>query len=157
MHCRCVLLSFLDLLYPKRSPGGTEGAWMTGDERKTLEKTLRGVVLDSKDLRRKELHHIDAVVAAGSYSDTPILRTAILTFKYKRIPSLADELAELVVRAIPGLLLPPPILWDPKDLVPVLVSVLLYAPTAMNLAGLLSRHFCLNILERMYCYKEHCI
>lgn len=103
----------LDLFFPRRSLSGTEGDWITDDEHKKLIVTP--LLLGKDELRKRGLNHIDAVVAAGSYDQSPLLKKAILTFKYKRIPALADDLARLMNQSIDGLLLPfsngqPPVL-----------------------------------------------
>lgn len=113
--------AFLDLLFPRRSLGGSEGAWITEAERRALK--LAPALLPTAELRRRGLKHIDAVVAAGSYDSSPLLRKAILTFKFKRITALSDDLARWMASATHGLLIPPKFL---SDTTPVLCPVPLH-------------------------------
>lgn len=113
--------ALLDLLLPRRSLGGMEGAWITEDERRRIR--LTPALLPTAELRRRGLRHIDAVVAAGSYDASPLLRKAILTFKFKRVKELGDDLGRWMTDATHGLLLPPKYL---QDMNPVLCAVPLH-------------------------------
>ena len=95
----------LDLVFPKRSPSGREGSFLSAEECRRVEAFLQPVKLDEEMLRKKGLKHLDLVVAAGNYSVSPVLRRAILTFKFGRIPELHATLAGWMTNAIPGLLL----------------------------------------------------
>lgn len=110
----------LDLLFPKHSLTGEEGQWITEDERKRLK--LTPIRLDKQLLLKREIKNLDCLIAAGSYQDSPLLRKAIRSFKYKRMPQLGTELAEHIVRCLPGLLLLP----QRKNFTPVLCPVPLH-------------------------------
>jgi ComF family protein len=85
-----------DLLFPARSPGGAAGAWLTEEEGGRLRTfPLR---LEGRPLRERGVEHLDRIVAAGRYA-TPLLRQAIRTYKYTRVPSLAEPLGDLLIPA----------------------------------------------------------
>ncbi len=111
----------LDFLFPRRSIGGREGAWITEDERKQIK--LTPLLLDKEALKKKGLKFVDAIIAAGSYDDSPLLKKAILTFKYGRVQTLGPELGNWMTGAIHGLLIPPARL---RDTTPVLCPVPLH-------------------------------
>lgn len=94
----------LDLLYPRQSLSGTEGSFITQIERKSIR--LTPLLLTKEILRKRGLRSIDSIVAAGRYDESDELKRMILTYKYKRIPFFADDLALQMTRAIRGLLLP---------------------------------------------------
>ncbi len=94
----------LDLLFPRQSLSGTEGSFVTTTERENLH--LTPLLLHKKILRKQGLRYIDDIVAAGRYDESNHLRTMILTYKYKRVPDFADELARYMSSATRGLLLP---------------------------------------------------
>ncbi len=93
----------LDLLFPRRSLTGTEGSWVTETERSNLR--LTPLLLHQDVLRKRGLRHIDSIVAAGRYDESDELRKMILTYKFKRVPAFADELARMMTDAISGMLL----------------------------------------------------
>lgn len=95
----------LDAIFPKSSLGGHEGAWITEEERRTMK--LTPLLLHRELLRKRGLKSVDTLIAAGSYDDAPLLKKAILTFKYGRIREIAEDLALWMVKATHGLLLPP--------------------------------------------------
>lgn len=111
----------LDFLFPRRSIGGQEGAWITEDERRQIK--LTPLLLDKEALRKKGLKYVDAIIAAGSYDDSPLLKKAILTFKYGRVKTLGPELGTWMSEAIKGFLIPPVRL---KDTTPILCPVPLH-------------------------------
>ncbi len=111
----------LDFLFPRRSLGGEEGAWITDEERRRIRITP--TLLGKDELRRRGLSSIDAVIAAGSYDQSPLLRKAILTFKFRRITPLGEDLGHWMADATHGLLLPPKFL---QDTTPVLCAVPLH-------------------------------
>ncbi|MSR67842.1 ComF family protein [Candidatus Peribacteria bacterium] len=100
-----MLKFLLDLLFPKHSLTGYEGEWITDRERQLLR--LYPIRLDKQLLRKKNIRSLDCLIAAGSYASSPLLKKAIRTFKYKRIPELGPELASHIVKSLPGLLLLP--------------------------------------------------
>ncbi len=96
---------FLDLFFPRYSLSGSEGQWITDDERKRMK--LYPIRFDKQLLRKKGINSLDCLIAAGSYQASPLLRKAIKTFKYGRIADLGPELAQKIVECLPGLLLLP--------------------------------------------------
>lgn len=105
---------FLDLFFPRRSLSGAEGEWVTDEERRRL--TAHPVIEDTDTLRRRGIRHVDRLFAASTYADCPLLRKAIHSFKYGRIPTLDRELGRLVACAAPvadsaAVLCPVPLHW----------------------------------------------
>lgn len=96
--------TLLDLLFPRRSLRGEDGAWITDDERRQMQ--LSPVLLPEAELRRRGMPHLDAVLSAGEYDRSPLLRKAILTFKYRRVKALGEELGTFMANAIDGRLMP---------------------------------------------------
>jgi ComF family protein len=92
----------LDLLYPKRSLTGAEGAWVTQEELSDFR--LFPLMLSTDALRKRGIADVDHVVAAGKYDSSPLFQRAIRSFKYGRIDELGAVLAGLMVRSLPGLL-----------------------------------------------------
>jgi len=88
---------FLDLLFPRRSLKGEEGAWITEEERRALQP--HPVVEELSDLRKRDIRFLDRLVAASTYADSPLLKKAIHMFKYGRIPALDRELGHLIASA----------------------------------------------------------
>lgn len=111
----------LDLLFPKRSLTGSEGSWITESERRNMR--LAPTLLQKPELTKRGLQSIDAVIAAGDYDKSPLLRKAILTFKFKRVRSLHHDLGTSMTKALHGLLLLPKEL---NTVVPVLCPVPLH-------------------------------
>lgn len=105
VYSRAMLTAFLDLLFPKESLTGSEGQWMTDEEREKLK--LTPVRWHTELLRKEGIKYIDTLVAAGTYRTSPLLKKAILTFKYGRIPDFHHDLATFMDQSIDGLLLPP--------------------------------------------------
>lgn len=91
-----MLQFFLQLLFPARSPGGVAGVWLSDDEKNRL-RTFP-IRLEGRPLRDRGVAHLDRIAAAGRYA-TPLMRQAIRTYKYTRVPSLAEPLADLLVPA----------------------------------------------------------
>jgi ComF family protein len=106
---------FLDLFFPRRSLTGSEGAWITEEERRRL--VPHPVIEEAADLRRRGIRSLDRLVAASTYADSPLLKKAIRTFKYGRIAALDKELAQFLLKALPVLeqeqpvLCPVPLHW----------------------------------------------
>lgn len=104
---------FLDLFFPRYSLSGSEGQWITEDERKRMK--LYPIRFDKQLLRKKGINSLDCLIAAGSYQASPLLRKAIKTFKYGRIAELGPELGQKIVECLPGLLLLPKIKGDSNN------------------------------------------
>ncbi len=85
----------LDLLFPMRSLEGAEGTWVTPSEFARLRSHLR--IFETAELRRMGLQALDRVSAASTYRDVPLLRKAIHTFKYRRIPGLGAALQQVLL------------------------------------------------------------
>jgi ComF family protein len=83
----------LDLFFPRRSLTGREGEWITDDERRHLR--ARPITLEMAHL----MPHLDRVVAARDYEASPLLQKAIWTFKYRRVPSLSNDLGVMLIDA----------------------------------------------------------
>lgn len=109
----------LDALFPRSSLLGTHGEWITAEERRQLHASIP--VHDPRDvLRASGVAFLDSLVAAGTYDHAPLLRKAVHTFKYRRIPALHQALASLMTDAMHG---HSPI---PQGDVPVLCAVPLH-------------------------------
>ncbi len=94
----------LDLLFPRQSLSGTDGSFMTENER--IHMRLTPLLLSKKILLKRGLRFLDGIVAAGQYNDSNALKKMILTYKYKSVPVFADDLAKRMTKATHGLLLP---------------------------------------------------
>jgi ComF family protein len=108
-------MNILDFLFPIRSLLGNEGTWITEEERRSMR--LFPVRIDRHELQKRGLPSIDCIIAAGSYSSSPLLKRAIHTFKYRGVHAIAPELGRKIAEALPGLLMipekyrnPPPVL-----------------------------------------------
>lgn len=88
----------LDLLFPVQSLSGADGSFITNAERNTLSLAPR--LLPQTVLRERGLTFIDDIVAAGRYDASDHLKKMILTYKYKRIPAFADDLALIMMNAL---------------------------------------------------------
>ncbi|MFH1670708.1 MAG: hypothetical protein ABIA92_03935 [Patescibacteria group bacterium] len=109
-----MIQSFLDLLFPRTSLTGEAGQWITDEERKQLASSP---VVEKKDqLQARGLEFIDCIYACSTYPDCPLLKKAIHTFKFKRVRSLSDDLAEILLKATPetsqAVLCPVPLHWS---------------------------------------------
>jgi ComF family protein len=111
--------SLLDLLFPRRSLLGQEGQWITADEWSRLQPDIR--LQGTEALRERGIRHLDRVVAARELDGSPLLRKAIHTLKYRRIPELASALGAVLAdasRAVesppdaPPVLCPVPLHWS---------------------------------------------
>jgi ComF family protein len=93
--------SLLDLLFPRQSLRGAEGEWITPEEC----RLLRGapLTLGTGALRERGIRHLDGLACCGLLDASPLLRRAIHTFKYRRIPALADTLGDLLAEASAGI------------------------------------------------------
>ncbi len=87
----------LDFVFPRRSLGDEEGQFITGTE--ILQLHSVPVVLEQPALRKTDLKFLDRVVAAADYRSVPLLKRAIHTYKYKRIPQLSTALAAELISA----------------------------------------------------------
>lgn len=109
-----MLTAFLDLLFPKLSLTGEVGQWITEEERKQLASFP--VIEKKPQLQARGLQLIDCIYAGSTYPDCPLLKKAIHTFKFKRVRSLAVDLAQLMLKATPNLddaiLCPVPLHWS---------------------------------------------
>jgi ComF family protein len=90
-----VPFSLLDFLFPRRSLRGDEGTFLTEAEIEQL--TSHPSILSKETLRARGIGSLNCVRIASTYSDCPLLRKAIWTFKYGKIPALGEQLAALLV------------------------------------------------------------
>lgn len=90
-------VSFLDFLFPRYSLTGREGEWVTAEEGALLRS--RPVVLEAPHLRMHGLRALDSIVAAADYRSAPLLRRAVHTFKYRRVPGLGKALGGMLTEA----------------------------------------------------------
>ena len=88
----------LDYLFPKQSLQGEEGAWMTEEELRELRIVPR--IFETSDLRKRGIRSLDRVFAMSSYHSSPLLKKAIHTFKYRRIPGLALFLQQELQKSV---------------------------------------------------------
>lgn len=80
----------LDLLFPRSSLLGTEGEWLTDEERWSLRRlSPTSLTFDDTPL--------DRVTACGMYHQTFLLRRVIARWKYKRIRGI-EEAFRLLLR-----------------------------------------------------------
>lgn len=111
-----MLNRLLDLLFPRRSLTGEEGALITLNERKALR--VLPVIEDTVALRRRGIIDLDRITAAMPYHASPLVQKAVHTFKYNRVPGLAADLARLIVEAVgtrphtTAVLCPVPLHWS---------------------------------------------
>lgn len=108
--------TLLDLLFPRRSLEGEQGAFITPEE----WQHMQGIpVIDHQQyLRRRGLESIDCIRAGSSYQLSPLLKKAICTYKYKRITGVTELLATLLLQSLPSqpflanaVLCPVPLHW----------------------------------------------
>ena len=106
----------LDFFFPRASLSGMEGEWIT--EKECRELAVFPIIQTKEDLRRRNILHIDRLVAAAEYEDSALLKKAIHTLKYGRVPALAEQLGGMIARAAPGInlleqavLCPVPLHW----------------------------------------------
>lgn len=81
---------------------GEEGIWVTAEELRGFQ--LFPFVLTDCALRRRGMPALDHIVAAGKYDSSPLFQKTIRNLKYGRIDALADILASIMVKSLPGLL-----------------------------------------------------
>ncbi|MFA6038920.1 MAG: ComF family protein [Candidatus Peribacteraceae bacterium] len=83
--------TLLDFLFPRRSLTGTEGEWITEEERAQLKADP--VVLETEQLRRQGFLSLDRLVAAADYRKVPLVRKAVHTLKYRGTRAMVQELS----------------------------------------------------------------
>ena len=88
----------LDLLFPRRSLTGAEGTFISPNECARLQPDP--VIEDSDALRQRSITSLDCIRAAVPYHKSSLVRRAVHTLKYKRIPELAETLGELIVEGL---------------------------------------------------------
>lgn len=92
-----MLNNLLDFFFPRRSLLGTEGEWLTEEERRSLR--IQPHVEWSSDLRNRGIQHLDHLVAACTYQKSAVIQKAIHTFKYKRIRALNEDLSQMIIKS----------------------------------------------------------
>lgn len=90
-----MLSLFLDALFPKTSLTGGKGEWILEHERAQLRSFP--VAESAEQLRAHGIRFLDRLVSGSNYRECPLLKNAIWTFKFKRIPALGSELASLLL------------------------------------------------------------
>ncbi|MBT3834932.1 ComF family protein [Candidatus Peribacteria bacterium] len=88
----------LDYIFPKYSLRGSEGSWITKSEIPYIRSHPH--IFEKSSLRSRDIKNINRLFSAGNYRDCPLMRKAISTFKYKRIPGLSDYLQSILSDAI---------------------------------------------------------
>ena len=91
-------LTALDLLFPRNSLLGDEGALVTEREEKILAASAP-VITERPQLREARVEFLDRIVAAADYERVPLLRGAIHAFKYRRVRGVGEALGRMIVRA----------------------------------------------------------
>lgn len=99
-----MLHALLDVLAPPRSLTGSDGAWITEEERRVLRRTMP-FRADAPLLRWMHVQHLTVLAAGGRYAESFLLREALHRFKYRGVQALHVELGLLLQRA--STLLPP--------------------------------------------------
>ncbi len=89
---------FLDLLFPKKSLTGTEGMWLTQEERTRFICTP--VQFSHRELQEKSIDSLLRIIAAAKYHESPLLQKAIWQWKYKRTPALTKIFASMMNKAL---------------------------------------------------------
>ncbi|MEK7218424.1 MAG: ComF family protein [Patescibacteria group bacterium] len=87
----------LDFLFPRRSLTGTEGEWITEEERAQLRADP--VILETEQLRRQGFLSLDRLVAACDYRKVPLVRKAVHTLKYRGTRPMVQELSAFLASA----------------------------------------------------------
>jgi len=90
----------LDLLFPRRSLTGSEGAFVTPEECARLRPDP--VAEDRDALRQRGIVALDRIRAAVPYRQSLLVRRAVHTLKYKRIPGVAETLGSLLAAGCAG-------------------------------------------------------
>jgi len=140
----------LDFLFPKYSLRGEEGEWMTEGEAARLISRPR--IFSAMALKKTGMPSLDRVLAMSTYGDAPLLRQAIHTFKYRRIPGLGERLQALLADSVRKHL---PVIRD-SCLCPVPLHFLRKFQRGFNQAELLARGLagelqlpCVTLLRRI--------
>lgn len=97
----------LDLLFPCTSLLGADDGPISEKERVLIQQRMLPLLVDEKMLKTMKMPALEGIVATSKYDSNPLLKKAILTFKYHRISTLKSDLGQWMNSAIPGLLLPP--------------------------------------------------
>src|SRR3989339_838310 len=92
---------FLDFLFPRRSLTGTEGEWITEEERAGLR--AQPIIIERDALARQGFRSLDRLVAACAYRQSPLVRKALHTVKYRRSVALVAHVTELLSATRPHL------------------------------------------------------
>ncbi len=110
-----MLNRLIHLLFPPVSLTGTPGVWVTDAERRLLAGS--SVILDIGALRARGILHVDRVMGARDYGN-PVLRRALHTFKYRRVPALQAVLGAIMAEQARGffwpgwVIVPVPLHWS---------------------------------------------
>tara|TARA_Y100000310_G_C20415773_1_gene684245 strand:+ start:112 stop:750 length:639 start_codon:yes stop_codon:yes gene_type:complete len=111
-----MMQTFLDFLFPRRSLTGAEGEFVTAEECARFKSFP--VIEEKHALQARRIQWLDAIRAGSSYHHAPLLKKAVHTFKFKRIPGLAEHLTSLIEQAplpklpVDAVLCPVPLHWS---------------------------------------------
>ncbi len=111
-----MLSQILDYLFPKKSLGNREGEWVTPEERAQLRAFP--IILERAALQREGIAHLDRLVAGSTYAGNPLLKKAVWTMKFRRVPALSRDLGSMLlagamhVDAQDAVLVPVPLHWS---------------------------------------------
>lgn len=109
----------LDLVFPRRSLSGSEGEFITAEER--AEMRCSPAMLEGEALADLHATALDRIFAAARYASSPLFPKAVHTFKYGRIPGLHEDLGRMIADNAPAVdsedfpvLCPVPLHWTRK-------------------------------------------
>src|SRR3989344_6293039 len=90
-------MPFLDFLFPTYSLREREGEWITAAEFSQLVSHPR--LFEAAELKAMGMPSLDRVLAVSTYGGAPLLRKAIHTFKYRRLPGIGEALTRLLTES----------------------------------------------------------
>jgi ComF family protein len=107
--------ALLDVLFPRISPGGKEGAIHSIDEITAMP--IRPIHQSSGQLRAQGILALDTLDAVSSYEGIPLLQPALHLLKYQRIRGLHGVLGARMHAGLPpaptgAVLCPVPLHWS---------------------------------------------
>lgn len=76
------------------------------------------IVLERSQLQKEGIAYLDRLVAGSGYAKNPLLKKAVWTMKFRRIPVLCEELSTLLLRATAhinashAVIVPVPLHWS---------------------------------------------
>jgi len=94
---RVFAMPLLDFLFPTYSLRDREGEWITPAEFSQLVSHPR--LFEAQELKVMGMPSLDRVLAVSTYGGAPLLRKAIHTFKYRRLPGIGEALERLLTES----------------------------------------------------------